>query len=58
MTADLIILNARVLTMDDSSPRAEAVAVQGNRILAVGETSAIRMMTVRRPASLTRRAAP
>lgn len=41
MTADLIIVNAHVLTMDDSTPRAEAVALQGNRILAVGETSAI-----------------
>lgn len=42
MTADLIILNARVLTMDDAAPRAEAVAVKGNRILAVGEAEAIR----------------
>lgn len=44
MTADLIILNARVLTMDDSSPRAEAVALKGTRILAVGETLAIRAL--------------
>lgn len=42
MTADLIILNARVLTMDDGAPRAEAVAVEGDRILAVGGTDAVR----------------
>ena len=36
MTPDLILHNARVLTMDNDAPRAEAVAVAGNRILAVG----------------------
>ena len=40
-TADLIIRNARVLTMDEASPKAEAVAVAGNRILAVGSNDAI-----------------
>jgi predicted amidohydrolase YtcJ len=35
-SADLIITNARVLTMDPARPRAEAVAVAGERILAVG----------------------
>jgi len=40
-TADLIIRNARVLTMDEASPRAEAVAVAGNRILAVGSNDEI-----------------
>lgn len=40
-TADLIIRNARVLTMDAASPRAEAVAVAGNRILAVGSNDEI-----------------
>jgi predicted amidohydrolase YtcJ len=34
--ADLVVTNARVLTMDDGNPRAEAVAVRGDRILAVG----------------------
>lgn len=42
MTADLIILNARVLTMDDHAPRAEAVAVSANRLVAVGGNAAIR----------------
>ncbi|TGD65593.1 amidohydrolase [Tabrizicola sp. WMC-M-20] len=36
MTADLIVTNARVLTMDASLPRAEAVAIAAGRILAVG----------------------
>ena len=36
MTADLIISNVRVLTMNDLQPRAEAVAVKDGRILAVG----------------------
>ena len=36
MNADLILTNARVLTMDTAHPRAEAVAIAGDRILAVG----------------------
>ena len=41
MTASLIIKNARVLTMDSQAPHAEAVAVRGNTILAVGDTQAV-----------------
>src|SRR5437588_2996665 len=36
--ADLVIINARVHTMDQSRPSAEAIAIQGNRIFAVGST--------------------
>jgi predicted amidohydrolase YtcJ len=36
VTADLIVMNARVLTMDENTPRAEAVAVREGRILALG----------------------
>lgn len=36
MSASLIITNARVLTMDGARPRAEAVAVSGNRITGLG----------------------
>jgi predicted amidohydrolase YtcJ len=36
MSADLIITNARVLTMDEAKPRAEAVAIAGTTILAAG----------------------
>ena len=37
MSADLLIENARVLTQDPGRPRAEAVAVRGNRLLVVGD---------------------
>ncbi|MFO1033862.1 MAG: hypothetical protein U1E15_07235 [Hyphomicrobiales bacterium] len=45
MTADLIITNARVITMDRARPFAEALAVSGNRISKVG--SAAEVMALR-----------
>lgn len=39
--ADLVITNARVWTVDDRMPTAEAVAVLGERIVAVGSTKDI-----------------
>ncbi len=39
--AETIITNARVLTMDPDQPRAEAVALAGGRILAVGDRADI-----------------
>jgi predicted amidohydrolase YtcJ len=39
--AEMIITNARVLTMDEARPRAEAVALGGGRILAVGSRAEI-----------------
>ena len=39
--ADLVILNANVRTMDKKQPRAEAFAVAGNKILAVGTNKQI-----------------
>ena len=36
MQADLIVTNARVLTMDAGRPRAEAVAIRAGRVQAVG----------------------
>ena len=45
MAADLpIIVNATVHTMDAARPTAEAVAVLGNRIAAVGSTAEIRQL--------------
>src|SRR5438552_15145936 len=41
---DLIIINARIRTMDQGHPLAEAVAVSGNRIVAVGSTKEIRKL--------------
>lgn len=37
--ADILITNARVLTMDPARPTAEAVAIAGNRIIRVGSKS-------------------
>jgi predicted amidohydrolase YtcJ len=42
--ADLIILNARVRTMDPDNPRCEAIAVAGGRIAALGDTASIRAL--------------
>ncbi|MBD0415295.1 amidohydrolase [Oryzicola mucosus] len=40
-TADLVIENAYVITMDPSRPRAEAVALRGETILAIGSRADI-----------------
>jgi len=40
--ADLVILNAKVRTMDRAKPSAEAVAVAGSKIVAVGTNAEIR----------------
>jgi len=37
--ADLLLLNAHVVTMNDKQPSAEAVAIEGDRIVWVGSTS-------------------
>ncbi len=37
--ADLVVLNAKVYTVDASAPRAEAFAVKGGRFLAVGSSA-------------------
>ena len=42
MTAALVLHNARVITMDRRQPRAQAVAVRGERILAVGSDANVR----------------
>src|SRR5690349_13902188 len=42
LTPDLMIFNGSVHTMDPAQPIAEAVAVVGNRIAAVGSTADLR----------------
>ena len=44
MTVDLIVINAKVRTMDANKSTAEAFAVLGNRIVAVGTNSEIRAL--------------
>ncbi len=41
---DLVIVNAEELTMDPSQPQAKAVAVAGERIIAVGKTEEIKRL--------------
>ena len=45
---DLVVLNAKVYTMDDAAPRAQAFAVSGGRFVAVGSTAANRAMPTSR----------
>ena len=40
--ADLVILNGKILTIDENNPMAEAIAVKGEFITAVGTTGQIR----------------
>ena len=35
--ADLVVLNAKVYTVDERAPKAEAFAVKGGRFVAVGK---------------------
>src|SRR5688500_20006555 len=42
VAADLIVINARVLTIDPAMPRAEAFAIKNGRFIAVGSTADIR----------------
>jgi predicted amidohydrolase YtcJ len=45
---DLVVLNAKVYTMDTAMPRAEAFAVSGGRFVAVGTTAAIKSLAGKR----------
>ena len=47
LAPDLVIVNATIHTMDAKNPRATALAVSGNRIVAVGKTEAIRPLAGR-----------
>jgi predicted amidohydrolase YtcJ len=40
--ADLVVMNAKIVTVDKDHPRAQAIAVVGEEIVAVGTDSAIR----------------
>ncbi|MGE5341554.1 MAG: amidohydrolase [Candidatus Omnitrophota bacterium] len=41
-TADLVLIHGKIITMDASKPTAEALAVAGDTIIAVGKTSEIK----------------
>ena len=40
--ADLVVFNAKVYTVDDRAPKAEAFAVKGGRFIAVGSSAEIK----------------
>jgi predicted amidohydrolase YtcJ len=40
--ADLVLLNARVWTLDEARPEAEAVAIRGNRLVRVGTNEEVK----------------
>src|ERR1039458_26350 len=44
LAPDLVIINASVHTMDEAHPTAEAVAILGNRIAAIGSIAEIRAL--------------
>ena len=46
--ADLIVRNARIWTADSARPRAQALAVRGERLIAVGSDSDVDRLTSRR----------
>ncbi|THD52230.1 amidohydrolase [Phenylobacterium sp.] len=46
--ADLVVLNAKVLTVDAQAPRAQAFAVRGGRFIAVGRNEDIRPLIGKR----------
>jgi predicted amidohydrolase YtcJ len=48
MTADTIIINANILTMEPLAPRAEALAICNGRITAVGSTADIKALASQR----------
>jgi predicted amidohydrolase YtcJ len=44
--ADLVLRNARVITMDAARPDAEAVAIAGDQVLAIGTTAEVERVSV------------
>ncbi len=43
--ADLVLTNGKIVTVEDAMPEAEAVAVRGDRIIALGSSAEIRRFT-------------
>lgn len=46
LQADLVLYNGNIHTMDATTPRAQAIAIAGNRILATGSDAEIRALLV------------
>lgn len=56
-TPDLVLVNARVFTVDAARPWAEAVAIAGDRILAVGTNAEVRALVGARTQTIDLRGA-
>ena len=54
--ADLVVLNAKVYTVDERAPKAEAFAVKGGRFVAVGNSSEIKTLARQRNSDVRRKA--
>src|SRR5437870_231303 len=52
---DLAIVDANIVTMDEARPRAEAVAIENGRFIAVGSSSDIRALATPRTQTLSLR---
>src|SRR4051812_1556393 len=52
---DLVVIGAKVYTMDGAAPRAEAFAIKDGRFVAVGRTSDIKPLAGRRTAAIDAR---
>ena len=51
-SADLVVYNAKIYTVDSRLPRAEAFAVRGDRFLSVGSSEEIRRLIGKKTATL------
>jgi hypothetical protein len=49
VVADLVITGAKIKTMDTARPDAQAIAVKGNKVIAVGSDADIKRLVARRP---------
>jgi predicted amidohydrolase YtcJ len=47
LSADLVLINGKIITVDENDSIAEAVAVKGQRIIAVGTTARLKKLTGR-----------
>jgi predicted amidohydrolase YtcJ len=47
LSADLVLINGKIITVDENDSIAEAVAVKGQRIIAVGTTAGLKKLTGR-----------
>jgi len=51
-SADLILLNGNIFTSDAAQPKAEAIAIRGERILAVGSNDGIKKLAAAKTRSI------